>query len=253
MRGNRVKAKLDAGDIAVVVSGHSNTSETIDFCGPLGFDGFWFEGEHGPVTWERIGDLSRACDLWDMSSLLRVHNHDAGVITRALDCGASGLVIPHVNSKAEAEQVMKAARYAPIGTRGIFTGRRGYGNPAYFQQANDDVLLVALIEEIQAIDQLDEILTVDNIDVFFIAPGDLAQTMGYIGQPEHPEVQAVINHSLSKIVQAGRTAGALGNESTLATYLELGVRFFQANFNPWIVAGANAYLTRFAATRADKG
>ena len=252
MRGNRVKEKLNAGDIAVVVSGHSNTSDTIDFCGPLGFDGFWIEGEHGPVTWEQLGDLSRACDLWDMSSILRVHNHDAGVITRALDCGVNGLVIPHVNSKAEAEQVMRAAHYAPIGTRGIFSGRRGYGNPAYFKQANDDVLLVVLIEEIQAVEQLDEILTVDHIDVFFIAPGDLAQTMGYVGQPEHPEVQAVVNRSLRKIVQAGRTAGALGNESTLAHYLDLGVRFFQANFNPWIVAGADAYLHKLSGIMEHK-
>jgi len=247
MRRNRVKEKLNAGEIAVVVSGHSNISETIDFCGPLEFDGFWIEGEHGPVTWEKLGDLSRACDLWNMASVLRIHSHEPGVITRALDCGVSGLVVPHVNNKAQAEQVMQSARFAPVGKRGIYQGRRAYGDPAYFEKANDEVLLVVLIEEIQAVEQLDEILTVDHIDVFFIAPGDLAQTMGYIGQPEHAEVQAVVNRSLERIVKAGRTAGALGNESTLAGYIDIGVRFFLTNFNPWIVTGAQSYLSNLSA------
>ena len=242
MRGNRIKQKLNAGETAIVVSGYSNTSDTVDFCGPLGFDGFWIEGEHGAVTWQQLGDLSRACDLWDMASVLRIHSHEAGVITRALDCGVSGLVVPHVNSKAQAEQVMQAARFAPVGKRGIFQGRRGYGDTTYFEKANDETLLVVLIEEIQAVEQLDEILTVDNIDVFFMAPGDLAQTMGYIGQPDHPEVQAVMNRSLERIVKAGRTAGALGHESTLPSYLEIGVRFYLTNFNPWLTSGAQRYL-----------
>jgi 4-hydroxy-2-oxoheptanedioate aldolase len=171
MRSNKVKTKLQAGEVALALSGHSISSDTIDFCGQLGFDAFWIEGEHGTVTWDQIGDMTRACDLWNMASIMRVHSHEPGVITRALDRGANGIVVPHVNTRTQAEQIVKAARFAPIGQRGMYSsGRRGYGDPDYVQNANDEVLLVVLIEEMEAVHNLAEILTVDHIDLFFVAP-----------------------------------------------------------------------------------
>ncbi|MEZ4869724.1 MAG: aldolase/citrate lyase family protein [Caldilineaceae bacterium] len=250
MRGNRVKQKLAAGEVATVLSGHSISSHTIDFCGQLGFDGFWIEGEHGSVTWAQIGDLSRACDLWDIASVMRIHSREPGIITRTLDLGVNGLVVPHVNSKAEAEAVMRAARFGPIGQRGMFQGRRAYGDADFFAQANDEILLVVLIEELRAVEQLAAILTVDHIDVFFVAPSDLAQTMGYVGQPYHPAVQEVVAGALRQIVAAGRTAGSLSAESTLARDLDLGARFFLTSYDPWLKAGAQAYLANLAALRA---
>lgn len=251
MRGNRVKQKLAAGEIATVLGGHSISSHSIDFCGQLGFDGFWIEGEHGPVTWDQIGDMSRACDLWNMASVMRIHTHEPGTITRTLDLGVNGIVVPHVNSKAEAEQLVRAARFGPIGQRGMFHSRRSFGQADFFQKANDEVLLVVLIEEIDAVEQLAEILTVDHIDVFFVAPSDLAQTMGYVGQPYHPAVQEVVERALRQIVAAGRVAGSLSNDNTLARDIQLGVRFFLANYDGWIKAGAQAYQARVAALQAQ--
>ena len=96
MRGNRVKDKLKADQPAIVVTGHSQSADTIDFVGPLGFDGFWLEGEHGPITWDRIGDMSSACDLWNMASIVRVHTNETGLMGRTLDCGASAsATCPH--------------------------------------------------------------------------------------------------------------------------------------------------------------
>ncbi len=251
MRGNRVKQKLQAGEIATVLGGHSNSGDTIDFCGQLGFDGFWIEGEHGAVTWDQIGDLSRACDLWNMASVMRVHSHEPGVITRALDRGVNGIVVPHVNTKAEAEQIVKAARFAPLGQRGVYSsGRRGYGDPHYIENANEDVLLVVLIEEIGAVHNLAEILTVDGIDVFFVAPSDLAQTMGFIGQPYHPEVQTVAQQAIRQIKAAGRVAGTVGNDPILQMSLQSGARFFLANFDTWLKAGASQYHAQLATLNA---
>ena len=102
---------------ATVVSGHDHTN-TIDFLGQFGFDGVWLEGEHGPLSWEQIGDMSRACDLWGMTSVTRVHANEPGLITRALDCGTMGIVVPHVNTRQAAEQAMKSTKYAPLGSRG---------------------------------------------------------------------------------------------------------------------------------------
>jgi 4-hydroxy-2-oxoheptanedioate aldolase len=246
MRGNRAKEKLNAGQIAIVASGQ-NTSDGLDLLGPLDFDGFWLEGEHGPVTWDNLGDLSRACDLWGKTSLVRIHANEPGIITRTLDLGANGLVIPHVNTRAEAERVVQAAKFAPIGRRGIFGGRRSYGDTDYFQHANEETLIVVLIEEMQAVENLAEILTVDHIDVFFVAPGDLAQTMGLVGQMWHDEVQAVVEKALAQIVAAGRVAGTLGVEDRLERYINLGARFFSVNANAWLQAGAAQYLAKVAA------
>jgi len=182
MRENRIKRKLQEGQTVTVVSGHANT-DMIDFLGQFGFDGIWLEGEHGPLSWEQIGDMSRACDLWGMTSVTRVNNNDPGIIMRALDRGTMGIIVPHVNTRQAAEQAMKSAKYAPMGYRGMFGGRQSFGVPDYFKRANDQTMVVVLIEEIEAVHNLADILTVDNIDVFFVAPSDLAQTIGILAMP----------------------------------------------------------------------
>ena len=243
MRENRVKRQLQAGQTAIAVSGHHN-ADMIDFLGQFGFDGVWLEGEHGPVDWDAIGDMSRACDLWGMASVTRVNNNDPGTIMRALDRGTMGIVVPHVNTREAAEQAMKSAKYAPVGYRGMFGGRQSFGVPDYFRHANDQTLIVVLIEEIEAVNNLAEILAVDNIDVFFVAPADLAQTMGHIGNHTHPDVQATIDKALAQIIAAGRTAGTLATDDNIERYRDAGVRFFLTGWTNWVSQGAKAFLQR---------
>lgn len=244
MHGNRVKEQLNAGGIATVIRGHTLTSDTIDFLGPQEFDGFWLEGEHGDVVWSEIGDLTRACDLWGKSSLMRVQANDIGIITRTLDNGANGIVVPHVNTMSDAEKVVQAARFAPHGNRGVYAGRRSYGSSDFYGTANEDTLVVVLIEEVQAVENLSEILTVDQIDIFFVAPGDLAQSMGLVGQQSNPEVQSLVDYALSEIVAAGRHAGAMGFEPMLEHYIGLGVKMLLANYDDWLNSGAKRYASK---------
>ena len=180
IRENRAKRRLQRGETVTAVSGF-NTADMIDSMGPLGFDAFWIEGEHGPVDFAEIPDVTRACDLWGRSSIVRVNLNLPGVIYRTLDVGAQGIVVPHVNTAEEARAVVDAAKFHPLGNRGNFTSRQGYGVADYASKANDETLVIVLIEDVVAIDNLDEIIAVDHIDVFFVAPGDLAQTMGYLG------------------------------------------------------------------------
>ena len=243
MRENRIKSQLQAGQTAVAVSGHHN-ADMVDFLGQFGFDGVWLEGEHGPVDWDAIGDLSRACDLWGMASVTRVNNNDPGTIMRALDRGTMGIVVPHVNTREAAEQAMKSAKFDPIGYRGMFGGRQSFGVPDYVQRANDQTLVVVLIEEIDAVNNLDEILTVDNIDVFFVAPADLAQTMGHIGNHGHPDVQATIDKAVGQIIAGGRTAGTLATDDNVERYRDAGVRFFLTGWPNWVSQGAKTFLQR---------
>ena len=243
MRENRIKRQLQAGQTAIAVSGHHN-ADMIDFLGQFGFDGVWLEGEHGPVDWDAIGDLSRACDLWGMASVTRVNNNDPGTIMRALDRGTMGIVVPHVNTREAAEQAMKSAKFDPVGYRGMFGGRQSFGVPDYLQRANDQTFVVVLIEEIEAVNNLADILTVDNIDVFFVAPADLAQTMGHIGNHTHPDVQATIDKALAQIVAAGRTAGTLATDDNVARYRDAGVRFFLTGWTNWVSQGAKGFLQK---------
>jgi 4-hydroxy-2-oxoheptanedioate aldolase len=248
IRPNRVKDKLAAGQIATILSG-TNDPDLIDQLGPLDVDGFWLEGEHGGVDWADLGNLTRACDLWGKTSVVRVMANDYARIYRTLDRGAQGIVVPHVNTRAEAEAVVDAAKFAPVGKRGMFTSRQGFGVDEYFRTANEQSLLIVLIEDIVAVHNLDAILKVDHIDVFFVAPSDLATSMGHIGNPGHPDVQATIDGALTRIVRSGRAAGMLVSPASVERYARMGVRVLLAPFVPWIEAGVKDLLARAAAAR----
>ena len=241
MRPNRVKQKLQAGGIATILMGLAD-ADMIDMVGPLGAEGAWLESEHGPTDFADIADLSRACDLWGMTSIARVNSNDEGLIYRTLDRGAQGVVIPHVNTREEAQAVVDAAKFAPIGRRGMFTSRQGYGVQDYFTHANDNTLVGILIEDIVAVENLDEVLKVDNIDVFFVAPSDLAQSMGYIAELGHPKVKQTIDEALSRIVAAGRVAGTLASDDTVNHFIDLGVRLFSVSTGTWLLKGARAFM-----------
>jgi 4-hydroxy-2-oxoheptanedioate aldolase len=250
IRPNRVKQRLAAGEVATILAG-TNDPDLIDQLGPIGADGIWLEGEHGAVDYADLGNLTRACDLWGLTSVVRVMDNDYATIYRTLDRGAQGIVVPHVNTRAEAEAVVEAGKFAPFGKRGMFTSRQGFGVGDYLQSANDQSLLVVLLEDIAAIGNLDDILKVDHIDVFFVAPSDLATSMGHIGDVGHRDVQRTIDDAIGRIVRAGRTAGTLVTAATAERYTRLGVRAIMASFFPWIQAGAKDLMDRAAAGARD--
>lgn len=241
-----LRQRLHAGEAVNVVSGPFN-GEIVDYLGQFGLDGIWIECEHGAAGWRDIADWSRACDLWSMASLVRVPMAEPWYVTRTLDNGASGIVVPHVNTREQAERVVAAAKFAPQGKRGMYGGRRAYGVSDYFAHANRETLVVIMIEEREAIANLADILTVPHVDVFFVAPADLAQSMGHIGDPDHPEVHAAIDTALAQIVAAGRVAGTIGADATRSRYLEMGVRFFYTGWTGWLAAGARAMQRDLAA------
>ena len=245
IRVNRAKQKLQNNQLVTTISGLQD-SDIIDFLGPFGFDAAWIECEHGPVDWDALGNMTRACDLWGMTSITRVNANDEGLITRTLDRGSMGIVVPHVNSRDAAERASQSAKYAPLGYRGMFGGRQSFGVADYFHAANDQTMVIVLLEEVEALGNLDDILKVDNIDVFFVAPSDLAQTMGHLGHPEHPEVQSAIEEAIGKIVSAGRVPGTLVNDGNLERYVQMGVKFLMTSWNGWVARGANEFVQKAA-------
>ena len=246
LRQNRAKHKLQRGEIVTVVSGQ-NTPNMVDYLGQFGFDAVWIETEHGPIDFADIPDITRACDLWGMTSIVRVNQNNHGLIYRTFDVGTQGIAVPHVNTMDEAKAVVDAAKFYPLGTRGIGGGRQGYDVPDFATKANDESLVIVLIEDIVAVENLTEILTVDHIDCFFVAPGDLAQSMGLLGQSGEPEVMAVIDRTIEQIVASVRVAGALASDSTVDHFLEKGARLIYTGWASWVASGARGFLDRVAA------
>tara|TARA_Y100001970_G_scaffold271803_1_gene367692 strand:- start:281 stop:1033 length:753 start_codon:yes stop_codon:yes gene_type:complete len=236
MRKNIIKEKLSNGQRTLTLMGVANPDQ-VDQLGPLDFDGIWLEAEHGPIDFADISDFTRACDIWGKTSITRVHQNEPGVIYRTLDRGSQGICVPHVNSAEEAKRVVDAGKFAPIGNRGLTTSRLGYGVDGYHKKANEESLLMVLIEDIIAVQNLDEILEVEEIDVFFVAPNDLAATMGYIGRSDHKDVQDTIENTLKKIVSSGRTAGTLTTVSGLDKFLDIGVNCICVNIGPFLNEG----------------
>mgnify|MGYP000888628887 CR=1 FL=1 len=247
-RTNPAKKKLAEGGLVTLVMG-DYSPDMCEFLGSLGFDAVMGEMEHFTTSWQDIANMSRACDLWGMMSMVRINRNDPALITRTLDCGANGIMVPHVDTAEQARAVAVAAKYGPEGIRGQFGGRRSFGISDYHRQANENVLTSILLEDIVAINNLPEILTVDGIDVFWVVPGDLAQSMGYTGQVNHPEVRKVMDQAIADIVKAGRHAGTLVNDDTIEDAIAKGVSMVSVSWTNWLAAGARGFLGKIAAAK----
>jgi 4-hydroxy-2-oxoheptanedioate aldolase len=181
-----------------------------------------------------------------MSSLARVTDNVPWLIGRTLDLGINGIIVPHVNTKEEVLQAVDAVKYAPIGHRGVSPGRNRYGVTDYLLKANDETIVVVMLEDIVAIRNLADILTVDNIDVFVVARSDLAQSMGYLGQPHHPEVEAAYDKAVAQIIASGKVAGVQVTDNDADKYIDMGVQYLSTNWERWVAAGASRLLQKAA-------
>src|ERR1700720_4470890 len=157
MQTNTLKQKLAAGRPATVIAPFASSAGLVEVLGYLGFDGVFLDCEHGPAGWEDVEHMARAAELAGCSSVVRVERNDAATITRALDRGAGGVQIPHINTAGEAAAAVQHAKYAPLGHRGWSGWRAIFGeDPAeYPRRANAQTLVAVMLEEVEALDNLD--------------------------------------------------------------------------------------------------
>ncbi len=247
MRHNLAKEKLAAGrPVSVIAPGHSSAG-LVELLGRMGFDAVFIDCEHGPPGWEDVENMVRAAELVDTTPIVRVQSSDPSTITRALDRGAGGVQVPHINTRAQAEAAVRAAKFAPLGHRGYAGGRPALGVKSNFtSHANDETMVIAMLEEVEALKNLDEILRVEHLDAFFIAPGDLSQSMGYPGQMDHPEVQAAIHDAVRRTRAAGRAPGVLTtNVATARRFLDLGALFIYVSLASLLQPSVRDFLAEF--------
>jgi len=214
MQKNLVKEKILSGGTAYGVFCNLYSPMIVELIGHIGFDFALIDAEHGPAGIESCEHMIRAADSVGFPIFIRVAMNIRQNILRYLDIGALGVMLPQVNTRAEAEAVVEAVKYPPQGRRGLGPVRAAdYGLTIplkeYTLNANQEILVAIQVETVAAVSNLDELLAVEGIDVFFIGPADLSASMGYVGQMNHPEVQAMIEKLVQRIRAAGRVAGTV--------------------------------------------
>ena len=205
MRRNHARERLESGEPSVGTWLSIPSPEAAGLIARLGFDWLTVDAEHNPVDILTLSRMFDAISAFGTAPMVRIPWNTPEHFKRVLDCGAWGVVVPMVNSKAEAEQAVDAARYHPLGSRSV--GGSGHAmsfrasSTDYYARANDEILLVLQIEHIDAVERCDEILGVPGVDACFIGPNDLAASMGLgLGTPlesDEPAVVEAIEHVLN--------------------------------------------------------
>lgn len=257
MRENTLKQKLEAGKAVFGCMITFPSPPVVEMLGYLGFDWVLIDNEHGSITVDNSEEMIRAAELTGIAPIVRPVANRPEIIAPFLDRGAWGVQVPHVNTASEARMVVDAVKYYPEGHRGIFSRSRpaeyGFAGSTgdYVKDANRNTLVCLMLEEVEAIENLGELVTVKGVDVYFIGSGDLSQSMGYPGQQTHPEVQAMMERGVKIIRDAGRIAGCSCPDSLVPKFLNLGVQYFHSNVNGLLQTSSESYLKAMRKSAAD--
>ncbi|WP_368877721.1 4-hydroxy-2-oxoheptanedioate aldolase [Providencia vermicola] len=230
------------------------SSYSAELVAGAGFDWLLIDGEHAPNNVQTILTQLQAIAPYPSQPVVRPPWNDPVIIKQLLDIGAQTLLLPMVQNAEQAKQAVRATRYPPAGIRGVGSAlaRASRWNriPDYLQRANDEMCVIVQVETREAINNLSEILQVEGIDGVFIGPADLSADMGYSGNPNHPDVKAVIEKAIVQIRVAGIAPGILMAAPDVAEhYLKLGALFVAVGVDTTLLArGAEALAARFGNT-----
>lgn len=230
MRTNQLKHKLKQGEVVLGPFVNCAYPAFIEICGHAGFDFAVIDLEHGPLHTLVAEDLCRAADCTGLAPIIRVRKNDAPQIQRALDIGSAGVQVPQIETKTDAEAVVRAAKYSPLGARGLsFYTRAGVYTAAGTQitdQLNQESLVIVHVEGKQGIDNIQDIVSVPHIDVVFLGPYDLSQSLGIPGQVKDSRVIELMRAGVKTIRDAGKAAGTFAdNPETAKQWIDAGVQY----------------------------
>lgn len=208
-RPNRLREVWRGGGVPIGSFIFSRASSNVEILGRAGFDFAILDMEHAPLDLSDIESHIRAANLCGMAPLVRVPGPEHGLVSRVLDLGAEGILLPHFGvDRAAARAFAAGLRYAPSGRRPSCTGVRAAGYTIgsyadYVREANAQVLGIGLVEDMEAVADLDAILAESKIDAVMPGPGDLSTSLGVPGQPTHP----LVREAVAKIMASARRAG----------------------------------------------
>jgi len=211
MRDNTLRKKLLAGEAALGLWAGLGSETVIEMAAPLGFDWILIDCEHGVAGYEVLPGLLRSLNGSNSTSLVRVPSaDDFSIFKRVLDAGVEGVLVPQVYNVDQVKKIVSACRYPPQGVRGIAGGRaHKYGLDFIdtLQRSNEEVLVFVQIETREAVENLDEILSVEGLDGVFVGPADLSAALGKTLNVDTPEYQSAIEAIIDGAKKAGKPAG----------------------------------------------
>lgn len=248
MRTNSAKAKLQAGETIFGCFVRYADASLVEMIGYQPWDLLVFDAEHGTIEPRDCEQLTRAAELRGVTPLVRVTANRPDIILRFLDTGAQGAHVPWVNSASEAEAAVRAIKYRPLGQRGLAGVRAAdYGQREpladYVAKSNAETLVTLQVETAKAVERLPEILTVPDVDVIFIGPTDLSNSLDLPGQVQHPTVQRTIQRIVDAVVPSGKALGIMVNSLAAAQeWQERGARYICITLESLLAPAMRDYL-----------
>lgn len=244
---NSFRSRLRSKELLVGSVVSFNSPEVIELLSQCGYDWLWLDAEHGTYSTSDLRAMLQAAGD-NVSCLIRVANSNGVEIKRALDIGPSGIIVPMVNNREQAEMIVNCAKYSPIGSRGIGIARaHGYGMKfkEYMKKANSATTIVIQIEQIKAVENIESIVQVEEIDAILVGPYDLSASMGLMGQIDHPEVVKAINQVAATSKAAGKTLGIFGLSSEdVKKYIDKGYTLIAAGIDSQMLGNAAIGMIR---------
>lgn len=212
MSANALLTALQNGDTQVGIWQNLPGTAAAEIAASSGVDWVLFDQEHAPRSHEDLLASLNAAERRGAHTVVRAAGHNREEIGRLLDMGVQNVLIPMVESGAEARAIAQACEFAPHGTRGVSAQTRAgsWGsNPAFLSTARDGICVIAQIESLAGVDHVREIAETPGIDVIFVGAADLAASMGRLGNPGHPDVRAAVSLTIAAARSAGRPVGVL--------------------------------------------
>jgi 4-hydroxy-2-oxoheptanedioate aldolase len=248
---NRFKAALRVRDVQIGLWLSLGSVITAEIAATSGFDWLLADGEHGPNDALTITEQLRAVGPYPVSLVARARDGTGASIGPLLDAGVQTIMVPKVESAAQAKAIVRQLRYPPAGDRGVAVGSvrasRWGAIDKYMDGAAEQLGLIIQVETRTGLANLSSLATVRGVDAIFIGPNDLAASLGHPGDPSHGDVQSAIASAMSKLARAGTPTGILvGSAEEGARYAGLGCRFIAVGSDAGSLARGLRHLQRDA-------
>jgi 4-hydroxy-2-oxoheptanedioate aldolase len=247
---NTFKHAIAAGQLQIGLWCSLCSNIAADIVSDSGFDWLLLDTEHSPNEIPDLLAQLQAVRGGTATPIVRPAWNDAVLIKRVLDIGAQSVLIPYVQTADEARRAVAAVRYPPAGIRGVAAASRAsrYGRVAgYLKNADAEICTLVQVETRTALDQLEAIAKVEGVDGVFIGPSDLSASFGHVGNPQHPEMQKVLEDAVTRLKAIGKPAGILtGNEDEARRYIGWGYTFVAVGADVGLLArGADMLAKKF--------
>jgi 4-hydroxy-2-oxoheptanedioate aldolase len=211
MQENRVKRIMSEGGLALGTHvGGIADPQIVEIIGLAGFDAAFIDMEHTSFDLHDVQSMVMAAERVGITPIVRTPGFDPAFILRLLDMGVPGIQVPHVSSVEMARAAVGAVRYPPLGERGMAAASRAadFGKTPlldHMAHSNREIILACMIEDMEAVERIDELAAVEGVDLFAVGPSDLSRSLGVSGHPDHPRLVAAIDRVREAV---GKSAGA---------------------------------------------